>query len=87
MDLYEIDVGGETLVVTSMPAGDDDALAGLSPAERDIALDAAAGMSNAAIARKRNRAVRTIANQVASIFRKLGVGSRAELAARLLGGR
>ena len=57
----------------------------LTPAERMIALDAAAGLSNATIAARRRRSVRTIANQLASIYRKLGVGSRAELAAHLRG--
>ena len=41
-----------------------------------------AGLANAAIARRRGTSARTVANQVASIFRKLGVQSRAELAAR-----
>ena len=42
-----------------------------------------AGRSNGEIAAARGRSVRTIANQVAAIFRKLGVGSRLELARRL----
>ena len=41
-----------------------------------------AGMSTTAIAAERGRAERTIANQIAAIYRKLGVGSRSELAAR-----
>jgi DNA-binding NarL/FixJ family response regulator len=52
----------------------------LSPAEREVARDAVDGRSNAEIAQRRGRTVRTIANQLASIYRKLGVGSRAELA-------
>lgn len=55
----------------------------LSPAEREVAALAREGLSNAEIARARGVAVRTIANQLASIFRKLGVGSRVELAAVL----
>ncbi len=39
------------------------------------------GASNADIARRRASSVRTVANQVASIFRKHGVRSRAELVA------
>jgi DNA-binding CsgD family transcriptional regulator len=38
-----------------------------------------AGGSNAEIARQRGRSVRTVAHQVDSIFRRLGVGSRLEL--------
>jgi len=55
----------------------------LTPAEREVAALLFAGKSNAAIARSRGVAVRTIANQVASILKKLRVGSRAELIAQL----
>jgi DNA-binding NarL/FixJ family response regulator len=53
----------------------------LTPAERQVALAALAGLSNAAIARLRGSSPRTVANQLAKLFRKLGVSSRAELAA------
>jgi DNA-binding CsgD family transcriptional regulator len=56
--------------------------ADLTPAERRVALAVLAGYSNAEIARMRGSATRTVANQVATIFRKLGVRSRGELAAR-----
>lgn len=87
MDRYEVVIGGETLVVTSLPADGAEGLEALSAAEREVAVDAAGGMSNAAIAQKRNRAVRTVANQLASVYRKLGLGSRAELAVVLHGRR
>lgn len=51
----------------------------LTPSERAVALAIAAGSSNADIARARSRSVNTVANQVASVFRKLGVQSRLEL--------
>ena len=54
----------------------------LTPAERQVALAALAGLSNADIARMRGSSPRTVANQLAAIFRKLGVRSRTELAAR-----
>jgi DNA-binding NarL/FixJ family response regulator len=83
---YELVLGGERLVVTSMPVtASADLLAALSTAEREVALDAAAGLSNAAIAKKRRRAPRTIANQLASIYRKLHIASRAELALLVIG--
>jgi len=41
------------------------------------------GESNAAIARKRRCSPRTVANQIASVLRKLGASSRYELASRL----
>jgi DNA-binding NarL/FixJ family response regulator len=84
VEQFEVVVGDETLVVTSLPADasglSDERLSVLTKAERQVALDAAAGLSNEAIAKKRRRAVRTIANQLASIYRKLGIVSRAELA-------
>jgi len=40
------------------------------------------GQSYARIARRRRRSVSTVAKQVGSAFRKLGVSSRGELAAR-----
>jgi DNA-binding NarL/FixJ family response regulator len=52
----------------------------LTPAELEVARCAVAGMSNRAIARWRQSSIRTVANHIASVFRKLGVGSRAELA-------
>ena len=82
-DVFEVEVGGETLVVLSVPTANELADT-LSPAEREVARDAAAGLTNAEIAKRRGRKVRTIANQLASIYRKLGVGSRAELAVLLL---
>jgi DNA-binding NarL/FixJ family response regulator len=79
-DVFEVEVGGEKLVVVSVPAADDELQDLLTPAEHEVARDAANGLSNAAIARRRGRKERTIANQLASIYKKLGVGSRAELA-------
>jgi DNA-binding CsgD family transcriptional regulator len=58
-----------------------DRLADLTEAERDVARRALGGMSNARIARARGSSVRTVTNQLASVFRKLGVGSRAGLIA------
>jgi DNA-binding NarL/FixJ family response regulator len=84
-DQFEIDLDGDALVVISVPvASNPTSLDMLTRSERSVALDAVTGLSNAAIARKRRRAPRTIANQLASIYRKLGISSRAELA-RLVG--
>ncbi len=56
----------------------------LSPAEREIVREICAGHDSASIARRRGVAVRTIANQLAVLFRKLGVGSRRELIVALV---
>ncbi len=79
-------IGGAEYVLMSFPR--DASLADeLTPAERQVALAVLAGYSNAEIARMRGSAPRTIANQIASIFRKLGVRSRGELAATQLARR
>lgn len=54
----------------------------LSGAERVIVQAVLRGCSNAQIARERNRSCRTIANQLAAAYRKLGVAGRGELFAR-----
>jgi DNA-binding CsgD family transcriptional regulator len=51
----------------------------LAPAQREVLALLLSGLSNAVIARRRGRATRTVANQVAAIFRRLGVTSRLEL--------
>lgn len=55
----------------------------LTAAERAIVARIVAGDSNRAIAVARGTSTRTVANQVAAIFAKLGVASRAELVAQL----
>jgi len=61
----------------------------LSDAERDVTALALAGLSNSEIGRRRGTSGRTVANQMATIFRKLGVSSRTELALSVVvkGGR
>ncbi len=48
----------------------------LTTAENEVAHLIGAGLSNAEIARRRGSSPRTVANQAARIFRKLGVTSR-----------
>jgi len=56
--------------------------AALSDAERAVVAELLRGQSNREIAARRGRSVRTIVNQIASAFDKLGVHSRRELALR-----
>lgn len=76
-----LDVGGEHYVVFSYPARTADLLARLTPAERDVVALALEGWTSAAIAAARGRAKRTVDKQLEGAYRKLGVSSRAELAA------
>lgn len=55
----------------------------LTAAEVEVAALIPEGWSNQEIAARRGTSVRTVANQVASVYRKLGVGSRGALCARL----
>lgn len=84
--LHRVRFRGHDLVVLSLPLPDaktsSDASsvtrghAALTPAELDVARLLHDGLSNAEIAAARGSALRTVANQVASILRKLGVASR-----------
>ena len=59
-------------------------LKSLSPSERKVAALVAAGLRNGDIAQQLCRSRKTIESQVSSIFRKLDVANRTQLA-RLLG--
>ena len=75
------------LFVVGAPRAESQLLDRLTPAERSAVQRLCEGLSNREIARARRVSPRTIANQIASAFRKLEVGSRAELVARLAGER
>lgn len=75
-------VDGVEHVIVALPVNEQ-AMAALTPAEQDVALAVALGKSNPEIARERGSSVNTVANQVQSLLRKLGVSSRTELGARL----
>lgn len=57
---------------------------GLSAAEVDVACQLVDGFTREEIAAARRRSVRTVTNQVASIYRKLRVGNRSDLVKRLI---
>jgi DNA-binding NarL/FixJ family response regulator len=71
--------GGEAFVVFSTPAVAP-VLASLTRSEEEVLAALACGMSNGAIALARQTSVHTVANQIASLFRKTGARSRTELA-------
>ncbi len=55
----------------------------LSESEREIVRAVLRGLSNAEIAGQRKSSAKTIANQLYTIYRKLGVGGRDELVLRV----
>jgi DNA-binding NarL/FixJ family response regulator len=59
------------------------AMDSLTPAEREVALLAAEGLSDKDIAARRSRSDRTVARQLSSVYRKLQIGSRTDLAGLL----
>ncbi len=81
-----LDMNGEEYLVLDFPAAgaaevDEPGPWSLTPSEREVAAAAVAGKTNQEIAAARGGSARTVANQLASIYRKLGINSRAELAA------
>lgn len=80
-------VGGVEHVVFSWESrgGSSGSLGALSEGERAVCALLVTGASNAEIAAARQTSPRTVANQVASLFKKLGVASRFELVARFGG--
>ena len=81
MDTFEL--GGDSYALLEWPAVRARLPVQLTSCEREILALVVAGLGNAEIARHRGRSVRTIAHQVDSIFRRLGVSSRLQLYALL----
>ena len=75
-------VGDVELVVFELPA-ETEAPAQFSESERCILRQLRAGRSSAEIAQARGTSARTVANQLASMYRKVNVSSRQELLAAL----
>jgi DNA-binding NarL/FixJ family response regulator len=76
---------GDEYLVLSFRVAPPARSASLTRAEWAVAQAVLSGARNAEIARQRGRSVNTVARQVASIFKKLGVRSRIGLA-RVLSG-
>lgn len=81
--LAEVAISGEKLLVGAYPLVNKRQVEKLTDAEREVVAQLVAGSTNSDIANRRGTSENTVANQVHAIFSKLGVRSRAELAARL----
>jgi len=79
------DMLGEELYVLSYPVPQFRYPANITPAEREIIQLLLDGLSTAQISKKRKTTPRTVSKQLASIYDKAGVNSRAELVAWMLG--
>jgi DNA-binding NarL/FixJ family response regulator len=74
-----LELEGDEFLLLAFPAERGD-LSGLTSAEQEVASELLQGRSYLEIARQRGTTSGTVANQVRSIFKKLGVRSRSELA-------
>ncbi len=81
--LVEYGVRGDTLLIGSYPLLPAKEVANLTDAEREVLAALLTGSTNRHIAHRRKCSEHTVANQVQSIFRKIGVHSRSELPVRL----
>ncbi len=74
------------LVLIRLPEADPRFPPGLLTAtEQEVAREVFGGASNSEVAERRGVSVKTIANQLRSIYDKLGVTSRVEMVVALLG--
>lgn len=81
--LAEVAVNGERLLIGAYPLADKRKVEKLTDAEREVVAHLLTGSTNGDIALRRGASENTVANQVHSIYAKLGVRSRVELAASL----
>lgn len=86
VDVLDVELGQERLVVLSSPVHAPTFPDALTPAEREIAQLVLAGRSDHQIACVRRTSIKTVANQLATVFAKAGVSSRAAFVAQALVG-
>jgi DNA-binding CsgD family transcriptional regulator len=85
-DVRVTPLGGDLVLVSVSVAVSPSLQGALTDAEWQVAALAATGMSNASIASRRGTSKRTIANQLAGIYGKLGLSGRRGLRASLNSG-
>lgn len=83
LEASRITVGEEELALLTFPISPPALPETFSAAEREIAVAVLEGRSNAEIAAERETSIRTVANQIGAMFRKLGVHSRPEFVVAL----
>jgi DNA-binding NarL/FixJ family response regulator len=80
LSAHTVALNNEEYLVLSFPSPVWNLPANLTAAEREVTLAILRGAATEVIARERGTSRHTVANQIASIFEKLGVTSRVELA-------
>ncbi|MDX2051288.1 MAG: LuxR C-terminal-related transcriptional regulator [Polyangiaceae bacterium] len=86
LEAFTFRVDDEEYTLFSFPLREVETPEGLTEAEREVVRAVLEGRRNAEIARARGAASSTVANQLQSIYRKLGVSNRRELIQRCLPG-
>lgn len=81
--LTRLRFGDAAYAVLSVPTRARPPRVPLTAAETQVLAFIVEGLTTAEIAKRRNVTRYTVGNQIAAVFRKLGVGSRAELMALL----
>jgi DNA-binding CsgD family transcriptional regulator len=79
---YVVELDGEEYALLEWSSAPAASLPALTACEREVMNKALRGLSNRQIALERGTSYRTVANQMARVFAKLGVASRSELFAR-----
>ena len=81
--LGELRATGAHIPAADVPPSASDPLSTLTPQERRVAEAVASGASDRQVAADLYLSPRTVAYHLSSVYRKLGISSRAALAARL----
>lgn len=87
VNISPLEVAGEQLVVVGYPLKRPSGFAALTAAELEVAEGVIQGLTPRQLARQRAVSERTVSNQLAHIYKKLGVSSKHELLALVGGSR
>jgi DNA-binding CsgD family transcriptional regulator len=87
VNIWPLRVAGEQLLVVGYPLKRPARFAALTAAELEVAEGVIQGLSPRQLSRSRGVSERTVSNQLAHIYKKLGVSSKHELLALVGGSR
>ena len=84
LQVARFEIEGEEYALLSFPIPVPELPEGLTRAEREVVMGVVRGESNGEIAERRGVSANTIANQLRSVYAKLGLRNRRELVSRCL---